>query len=280
MPKGNTPGKTISEENLTAPGQAKKEKAVVTKKDVKKENEVQTVKASAKKSGGSKDVKVKSEVKSPVRNSVVSVEDSELNDAKQNEGKVKKCMEKENKKLNKTKHSPKTPKGKGRVDTSREKELKDARSGNMTKKKNKNSRPLRKRRKVDYSLSDNESEIEDDEDWNDQSNDSDSVEEFNETKTTKESSKSKGKTPLARKKRSTESDSVSPSGSSGVSFVDLVDNDSDFEVTSKPLARKRQSFGSSKCKKKTVKIISSDESDGTVTCLRDGSNEQGLGSSL
>ena len=279
MPKGNTPSKTISEENLSTSGQAKKEKAAVNKKDVKKENEVRIVKASAKKPGGGKDVKVKSEVKSPVRKSLVSVAENKIDDAKQNEGKVKKCVENENKKLNKAKHSPKTPKGKGQVNTSRE-ELKDARRGNIIEKKNKSSRPLRKRRKVDYSLNDNESEIEDDEDWNDQSNDSDNEEESNETKTTKESSKSRGTTPLARKKRSTESDSASPSGDSSVLFVDLVDNDSDFEVTSKPLARRRQSFGSSKCKKKTVKIISSDESDDTVTYLGGGSNEQGLSAIL
>lgn len=141
-------------------------------------------------------------------------------------------------------------------------------------KQNTKKRPLRKRKRVDYSSRGNENGSDADEEWNEQSSDS---EESEDLANSSENSKKKDKTPLARKKvPSTDSESSTLNGGSGISFVDLLDGDSDFEVTSKPLVKRRISAGSSKSKKKAIKILSSDESDESVKCLGSVYNEQGL----
>lgn len=141
-------------------------------------------------------------------------------------------------------------------------------------KQNKRKRPLRKRKKVDYSSCGNESGSEADEEWNEKlASDSEESEDCNNSKG---NSKRKDKTPLVRRRvPSADSDSGTPNEGSGTSFVDLVDDDSDFEVTSKPMVKRRVSAGSAGSKKKAMKIISSDDSDESVKCLRSVYNENG-----
>ena len=247
MPKVSKTNKRTSEESPRTPAQPKKKKTAVNE-----------------------DVKVENEVKTPARKSENGFDKTELN-----EEEVDKCVKKESRKLSKSNSVAKTSKRKSQIDSSNvETVVNKTKSGKKSAKKNK--RPLRKRNKVDYSLCDSENEIDADEEWNDQSSDSDSVEESKEFNKTKEISKGKGKTPLARRKRSTGSDSGLLSENSSLSFVDLVDDDSDFEVTSKPLVRRPSSAGSSGGKGNAVKILSSDESDDSVKCLGNVSNEQGL----
>lgn len=121
-------------------------------------------------------------------------------------------------------------------------------------------RPLRKRAKIDYSLSDHEIESSGDKEWNVPS--SDSEEEEEDRNCMEKSSTKKNKTPLVRKKvSSSDSCNDTPTENSSVSFVDLLDDDSDFEVSSKPLVKRKLAAGSSDKKKKALKIISSDDSD-------------------
>ena len=141
-------------------------------------------------------------------------------------------------------------------------------------KQNKGKRPLRKRKKVDYSSCGNESGSEADEEWNEKlTSESEESEDLNNTR---ENSKKKDKTPLVRRRvPSADSGSGTPNEGSGTSFVDLVDDDSDFEVSSKPLVNRRVPGGSSGSKKKDMKIISSDDSDESLKCLGSVCNENG-----
>ena len=218
---------------------------------------------------------MENEVKTPARKSVILTAENNCDSTELNKEQEDECMKKEGEKLRKSNGAAKTSKRKSQIDRgSVEAVVNKTKSGKKSLKKNK--RPLRKRKKVDYSLCDSENEIDAGEEWNDQSSDSDSVEESIESNKTKEISKLKGKTPLARKKRSTGSDSGLPSENSSLSFVDLVDDDSDFEVTSKHLVRRPPPAASSEGKRKAVKILSSDESDDSVKCLGSVSSEQGL----
>ena len=228
-----------------------------------------------KKTATNENIKVENEVKTPARKSVVLNTEKKCDNNELIEEEEDECIRKESGKLRKASSAAKTSKRKSQIDRgSVEAVVNKTKSGKKSLKKNK--RPLRKRKKVDYSLCDSENEIDAGEEWDDQSSDSNSVEESVETNKTKETSKMKGKTPLARKKRSTGSDSGLPSENSNLSFVDLVDDDSDFEVTSKSLVRRSPPAASSKGGRKAVKIISSDESDDSVKCLGSVSSEQGL----
>ena len=222
-----------------------------------------------KAAGNEKDIKTENDIKSPGRKSVIPISEDKCDSAQLNEEEREKQLKKKNGKLSNTRSAIKAPKRKDGVDV-------DDLSGASDKRKNKNKdkRPLRKRKKVDYSLGDSDNGSEADEEWKDQSSDSD--DESEDITKTKENSKIKGKTPLARRKVSAGSDSGSPNGNSSLSFVDLMDDDSDFEVTSKPLVKRRVSASSSGGKKKTIKMVSSDESDDSVKCLGTVSNEQGL----
>ncbi|XP_074609302.1 DNA repair protein complementing XP-C cells homolog isoform X2 [Acropora palmata] len=145
----------------------------------------------------------------------------------------------------------------------------------VVKKREKGKRPLRKRKKIDYSLCDDENEkVEKDEQWNGLSSSSES-EECEETSQGKDSEKKRSKASLVRKEKMTESDSAMPTGSNTISFVELLDDDSDFEVSSKPLRRKPLSarIGGGK-KSKSLKIISSDESSDSIQCMGDLRSEK------
>ena len=141
-------------------------------------------------------------------------------------------------------------------------------------KQNKRKRPLRKRKKVDYSSCGNEKGSDADEEWNEKlTSESEESEDLNNSR---ENSTKKDKTPLVRRRvPSADSGSGTPNEGSGTSFVDLVDDDSDFEVSSKPLVKRRASAGSSGSKKKAMKIISSDDSDESLKCLGSVCNENG-----
>ena len=134
-------------------------------------------------------------------------------------------------------------------------------------------RPLRKRAKVDYSLSDHEKEIDDDKEWSEPSSES---EEEEDTNCSEKLPKKKNKSPLARTKvSSADSCYGTPTENSSVSFINLLDDDSDFEVSSKPLVKRKLAADSSN-KKKPVKIISSDDSDESIKCLGVFADETGL----
>jgi len=237
--------KSTSEESSKTSSKPKKQKAAVNEKDIKTENDI----------------------KSPGRRPVIPISENKGDNSQLNEEEGQKQLKKKNGKLSNTRSAIKAPKRKDGVDV-------DDLSGASDKRKNKrkDKRPLRKRKKVDYSLGDSDNGSEADEEWKDQSSDSDDDSE--DITKTKENSKIKGKTPLARRKVSAGSDSGSPNGNSSLSFVDLMDDDSDFEVTSKPLMKRRVSASSSGGKKKTIKMVSSDESDDSVKCLGTVSNEQ------
>lgn len=147
----------------------------------------------------------------------------------------------------------------------------------VVKKMEKGKRPLRKRKKIDYSLCDEENEkVEKAEQWSGLSSSSES-EECEETSQGKDSERKRSKASLARKEKMTESDSATPTGSNSISFVELLDDDSDFEVSSKPLRRKPLSARSGGGKKsKSLKIISSDESSDSIQCMGDLRSEKGL----
>ena len=134
-------------------------------------------------------------------------------------------------------------------------------------------RPLRKRAKVDYSLSDHEKEIDNDKEWSEPSSES---EEEEDTNCSEKFPKKKNKSPLARTKvSSADSCNGTPTENSSVSFINLLDDDSDFEVSSKPLVKRKLAADSSN-KKKPVKIISSDDSDESIKCLGVFADETGL----
>lgn len=147
----------------------------------------------------------------------------------------------------------------------------------VVKKREKSKRPLRKRKKVDYSLCDDENaKVEKEDQWSGLSSSSES-EECEETSQGKDSEKKRSKASLARKEKVTESDSATPTGSNSISFVELLDDDSDFEVSSKPLRRKPLSARSGGGKKtESSKIISSDESSDSIQCMGDLRSEKGL----
>lgn len=147
----------------------------------------------------------------------------------------------------------------------------------IKKNEKKSKRPLRKRKKIDYSLCDDQNEKgEKDEQWSGLSSSSES-EECEETSQRKDSGKKRSKAGLARKEKMTESDSATPTGSNSISFVELLDDDSDFEVSSKPVVRKPPSASSAGGKKsKSSKIISSDESSDSLQCMGDLRSEKGL----
>ena len=250
-----------------------------TKPAVKKSSSKESSKTSTlpkkQRTAEKKEIKTENEVTQPSSTckSVSSRSGNKSGSGKQNEGQVEKCLKKNSRKTSKGNCTVKASKRKSQVDRVSVEDMEDASSGKKNTCKTK-TRPLRKRKRVDYSLSGSNNESDADKEWNDQS--SDSEESSDENRLPKENSKLKEKTPLTRRKKSTASDSSSPSGNSSLSFVDLMDDDSDFEVTSKPLVRRQASAGSSEGKRKVVKIVSSDESDESVKCLGYVSNEQGL----
>ena len=221
-----------------------------------------------------KEIKTENEITSP-SNKQLNCRSDKSDRGQVADENVEKSQAKKKGKLNKSNYAVKTPKRKKQGDKT-DKEVLDHPAGTGTKGKKKNKRPLRKRKKVDYSLSGSDDGDSDaDTEWIEQES-SESEKNSEEKSTVSGKSKVKDKTPLSRRKKSTESDNSSPGETSGLSFVDLMDDDSDFEVTSKPLVRRRASAGSSTGKKKAVKIISSDESDESVQCLGYVFNEQGL----
>ena len=220
-----------------------------------------------------KEIKTKNE--SPSNKQINCSADNKSDSGQVADENVEKSLAKKKGRLNKSKCAVTTPKRKKQADKT-DKEVLDHPAGTGTKGKKKNKRPLRKRKKVDYSLSGSDGGDSDaDTEWIEQES-SESEENSEEKSTVSGKSKLKDKTPLSRRKKSTESDNSSPGETNGLSFVDLMDDDSDFEVTSKPLVRRRASAGSSMGKKKAVKMISSDESDESVQYLGYVFNEQGL----
>lgn len=220
-----------------------------------------------------KEIKTKNE--SPSNKQINCNADNKSDSGQVVDENVEKSLGKKKGRLNNSNCAVKTTKRKKQADKT-DKEALDHPAGTGTKGKKKNKRPLRKRKKVDYSLSgSDDGESDADAEWIEQES-SESEENSEEKGTVSGKSKAKDKTPLSRRKKSTESDTSSTGETIGLSFVDLLDDDSDFEVTSKPLVRRRASAGSSTGKKKAVKLISSDESDESVQCLGYVSNEQGL----
>ncbi|KAL9959833.1 hypothetical protein ACROYT_G033190 [Oculina patagonica] len=247
----NTATKNTPEGSAKKTTQPKKQKNAIKPKNVKTENEMPTAKS----------------VMSSPENKIGHHTD-ELNIKKQ----TKEDVKKESDELTTAKSDKKIRNRNGKGN----KTVTEVKSDAVDKpsKQNTRKRPLRKRQRVDYSSCGNENGSDADEEWNEQSSDSEDSEDLNNSR---ENSKRKDKTPLARKKvPSTDSESGTPNGGSGISFVDLLDDDSDFEVTSKPLVKRRVSAGSSGSKKKSIKILSSDESDESVKCLRIVYNEQDI----
>ena len=222
-----------------------------------------------------KEIKTENEITNPSNKQINCRADNKSDSGQVADENVEKSLAKKKGRLNKSNCAVTTPKRKKQADKT-DKEVLDHPAGTGTKGKKKNKRPLRKRKKVDYSLSgSDDGDSNADTEWIEQES-SESEENSEEKSTVSGKSKVKDKTPLSRRKKSTESDNSSPGETSGLSFVDLLDDDSDFEVTSKPLARRRASAGSSTGKKKAVKMISSDESDESVKCLGYVFNEQGM----
>ena len=222
-----------------------------------------------------KEIKTENEITNPSNKQINCRADNKSDSGQVADENVEKSLAKKKGRLNKSNCAVTTPKRKKQADKT-DKEVLDHPAGTGTKGKKKNKRPLRKRKKVDYSLSgSDDGDSNADTEWIEQES-SESEENSEEKSTMSGKSKVKEKTPLSRRKKSTESDNSSPSETTGLSFVDLMDDDSDFEVTSKPLVRRRASAGSSTGKKKAVKMISSDESDESVQCLGYVFNEQGL----
>ena len=220
-----------------------------------------------------KEIKTENKITSPSNKQINCRADNKSESGQVADENVEKSLAK--KKGNKSNCAVTTPKRKKQADKT-DKEALDHPASTSMKGKKKNKRPLRKRKKVDYSLSGSDNgDSNADTEWIEQES-SESEENSEEKSTVSGKSKVKDKTPLSRRKKSTESDNSSPGETSGLSFVDLLDDDSDFEVTSKPLVRRRASVGSSTGKKKAVKMISSDESDESVQCLGYVFNEQGL----
>ena len=218
-----------------------------------------------------KEIKTENEITSPSNKQRNCRADNKSDSGQVADENVEKSLAKKKGRLNKSNCAVTTPKRKKQADKT-DKEVLDHPAGTGTKGKKKNKRPLRKRKKVDYSLSgSDDGDSNADTEWIERESS-----ESEEKSTVSGKSKVKDKTPLSRRKKSTESDNSSPGETTGLSFVDLMDDDSDFEVTSKPLMRRRASAGSSTGKKKAVKMISSDESDESVQCLGYVFNEQGL----
>lgn len=193
-------------------------------------------------------------------------------------GKLKKeqtektLKKKSEKLLNNTKSATKNPKNNSKASKAESEDKNNTKD--IALKQNNRKRPLRKRKKVDYSSCGNESGSEADEEWNEKlTSESEESEDLNNSR---ENSKKKDKTPLVRRRvPSADNGGGTPNEGSGTSFVDLVDDDSDFEVSSKPLVKRRVSAGSSGSKKKAMKIISSDDSDESLKCLGSVCNENG-----
>lgn len=225
--------------------------------------------------GINKEIKTENEITSPSNKQINCSADNKSESGQVADENVEKSLAKKKGSLNKSNCAVTTSKRKKQADKT-DREVLDHPAGTGTKGKKKNKRPLRKRKKVDYSLSgSDDGDSNADTEWIEQES-SESEENSEEKSTVSGKSKVKDKTPLSRRKKSTESDNSSPGETSGLSFVDLLDDDSDFEVTSKPLVRRQASAGSSTGKKKAVKMISSDESDESVQCLGYVFNEQGL----
>ena len=221
--------------------------------------------------GINKEIKTENEITNPSNKQINCRVDNKSDSGQVADENVEKSLAKKKGRLNKSNCAVKTPKRKKQADKT-DKEVLDHPAGTGTKGKKKNKRPLRKRKKVDYSLSgSDDGDSNADTEWIERESS-----ESEEKSTVSGKSKVKDKTPLSRRKKSTESDNSSPGETTGLSFVDLMDDDSDFEVTSKPLMRRRASAGSSTGKKKAVKMISSDESDESVQCLGYVFNEQGM----
>ena len=222
-----------------------------------------------------KEIKTENEITNPSNKQINCRADNKSDSGQVADENVEKTLAKKKGRLNKSNCAVTTPKRKKQADKT-DKEVLDHPAGTGTKGKKKNKRPLRKRKKVDYSLSgSDDGDSNADTEWIEQES-SESEENSEEKSTVSGKSKVKDKTPLSRRKKSTESDNSSPGETTGLSFVDLMDDDSDFEVTSKPLVRRGASAGSSTGKKKAVKMISSDESDESVQCLGYVSTEQGI----
>ena len=225
--------------------------------------------------GINKEIKTENEITNPSNKQINCRADNKSESGQVADENVEKSLAKKKGSLNKSNCAVTTSKRKKQADKT-DKEVLDHPAGTGTKGKKKNKRPLRKRKKVDYSLSgSNDGDSDADTEWIEQES-SESEENSEEKSTVSGKSKVKDKTPLSRRKKSTESDTSSPGETTGLSFVDLMDDDSDFEVTSKPLVRRQASAGSSTGKKKAVKMISSDESDESVQCLGYVFNEQGM----
>ena len=220
-------------------------------------------------------IKTESESDPPAAKSMTSISRNKSGSpcGKLKKEQTEKTLKKESEKLlNNTKSATKNPKNKSKVSKV---ETEDRNNTNdVGLQQNKRKRPLRKRKKVDYSSCGNESGSEADEEWNEKlTSEGDESEDLNNSRG---NSKRKDKTPLARRRvSSAESDSGTLNEGHGTLFVNLVDDDSDFEVTSKPLVNRRLSAGSSGSKKKAMKIISSDDSDESLKCLGSVSHENG-----
>ena len=218
------------------------------------------------------DIQTESESDPPATKSMTAIPQNKTSSCsgklrkKQTENNLKKESEKL---LNSTKSAIKNQKK--NIKASKAETEDKSNTGDITLKQNKRKRPLRKGKKVDYTACGNESGSEADEEWNEKL-----TSESEESEDSMENSKKKDKTPLVRKRvPSADSGSGTPNEGSGTSFVDLVDDDSDFEVSSKPLVKRRVSAGSSGSKKKAMKIISSDDSDESLKCLGSVCNENG-----
>lgn len=224
--------------------QAKKQKEVIKQESIQTESEPDPPAA--------KSVTAISQIKSSSQSSKLKKEQTENNMKKENE-----------KLLNNTKSTTKNQK--------RNNKASKAETEDIALKQNTKKRPLRKRKKVDYSSCGNEGGSEADEEWNEKL-----TSESEESEDSMENSKKKDKTPLVRKRMpSADSGSSTPNEGTGTPFVDLVDDDSDFEVSSKPLVKRRVSAGSSGSKKKAMKIISSDDADESLKCRGSVCNENG-----
>ncbi|XP_048584375.1 DNA repair protein complementing XP-C cells isoform X2 [Nematostella vectensis] len=116
-----------------------------------------------------------------------------------------------------------------------------------------NNKSLRKRKKVDYAyaLDGGEGSEGSEEEWNE----------------------SDPGTPTDEEGRS--SLTSSPDSLVKTPVVDILDDDSDFEVTSKPLAKRRSSKG----RKDSLKVIS-DDSDDSVTCVAVKRSKHALGTDV
>ena len=262
------PDESTSEEVSNTPAHPKKRK-IGGHKNVKEESKIERKKKTENNSTLKMDGKSKNgtkTVKTPVGKSVNSSTE-ENSCSKQKESKKRdESVETKNKELGKVKLSSKIPKGKTGCSSESANASNDDGIGKKNGKKSK--RPLRKRKKIDYSLCDEENETDEAEHWSGLSSSSES-EECEETSSGRENLNNRGKTALGGSQMSTESDSKTPTGSGTPSFIDLLDDDSDFEVTSKPLVRKLPPAKSAPGKRKPIKIISSDESSDSVQCVGD-----------